>query len=211
MEGFTPESLMEDLENVTLVGEETINGVETLHYTYDETSMEAENMVGIESMVGHIFLAKNGGYLVRSIVDIVGNSKYMADMAVEGVQSGTTHIEMNLQDVNENVEVLVPAACEGQDAAADVEWPMLDDASEVSAIAGILSYTTETSGNDAMDFYNDAMVELGYTLDEESSFVAEGNGLLTFVHTDGTNVSITIAEDVETGLTTVTVLGDASR
>jgi hypothetical protein len=207
-EGFTPDSLMEDLENVTLVGEETIDGIDTLHYTYDETSMLAEEMVGIESMEGHIYLAKDGGYMVRSIVDVVGNSKYMTDMAVEGVQSGVTHIEMNLKDVNGNVEILVPASCEGQDAAADSEWPMMEDASEITSFAGILSYTTASSGNDTIDFYNDAMVGIGYTLDEASSFVSEGNGLLTYTNDAEGSVSITISEDTDSGLTTVTVLSD---
>lgn len=207
-EGFTPESLLEDLENVTLVGEETVNGIDTLHYSYDETSLEAEDLVGIESMTGDIYLAKDGGFMVRSVVDIVGNSKYMADMAAEGVQSGVTHIEMNLQNVNEAVEIVIPAACEGQDAAAGSDWPMLADASEVTSFAGILSYTTASAGNDAIDFYNDEMATLGYTLDEAGSFVAEGNGMLTYTNGDGESVSITISEDSDTGLTTVTVLSD---
>ena len=206
--GFTPESLMEDLENVKLVGEETINDIDTLHYTYDEKSMVAEQMTGIESMEGHIYLAKDGGYMVRSIVDVVGNSKYMADMEAEGVQSGVTHIEMNLEAVNENVEIVMPASCEGQGSAGSVDWPMIDDASEVTSFAGILSYTTEASGNDTIDFYNDAMVGIGYTLDEAGSFVSEGNGLLTFTNATEESVTITISEDTDTGLTTVTVLSD---
>lgn len=206
--GFTPESLMEDLENVKLVGEETINGIDTLHYTYDEKSMVEEAMTGIQSMVGHIYLAKEGGYMVRSIVDVVGNSKYMADMAAEGVQSGVTHIEMNLEDVNENVEIVMPAACEGQGSADSIDWPMMDDASEITSFAGILSYTTEASGDETINFYKEAMVGLEFTFDEASSFVAEGNGLLTFTNANEDSVTITIAEDTDTGLTTVTVLSD---
>ena len=206
--GFTPEALMEDLENVTLVGEETINGIDTLHYTYDEKSMVTEAMTGIQSMEGHIYLAKDGGYMVRSIVDVVGNSKYMADMAAEGVQSGVTHIEMNLEDVNGSVEIVMPAACEGQGSADSVDWPMMDDASEVTSFAGILSYTTEASGDETINFYKDAMAGLEYTFDEASSFVADGNGLLTFTNANEESVTITIAEDTDTGLTTVTILSD---
>ncbi len=206
--GFTPESLMEDLENVTLVGEETINGIDTLHYTYDETSMVAEDMAGIESMEGHIYLAKEGGFMVRSIVDIVGISKYLADMATEGVQSGITHIEMNLEDVNGNVEIVIPESCVEQGSPDSVDWPMMDDASEVTSFAGILSYTTEASGSDTIDFYNEAMVGIGYTLDEASTFVAEGNGLLVYINANEESITITISEDTNTGLTTVTILSD---
>lgn len=205
-EGFTPESLMEDLENVTLVGEETVNGIDTLHYTYDEMSMMEEDMTGIESMEGHIYLAKDGGYMVRSVVDVVGNSKYMANMEVEDVQSGVTHIEMDLKDVNEDVEILVPAACEGQDSAADSEWPMMADATEVMSIAGMANYTTAASASEAIDFYNTAMSDRGYTLDEAGSIMVEGTGLLAYTTPDGGNVTITISED--NGVTTVTILSE---
>lgn len=210
-DGFSPESITEDLENVTLVGEETINGIDVLHYTYDETSMTAEQAVGIKSMVGDIYIAKDGGYMVRSIVDVVGDSKFIDGFASEDFQpdTATTHIEMNLTDVNSAVEILPPAACEGQELPEAVDWPMLDDASEVTSFVGILSYTTEVSGSDAIDFYNDAMAEMGYTLDETSSFISDGNGLLTYINIDDESVTITISEDADSGLTTVTILADA--
>lgn len=204
--GFTPEALMEDLENVTLVGEETIDGIDTLHYTYDEMSMMEEEMTGIESMEGHIYLAKDGGYMVRSIIDVVGNSKYMEGLAAEGVQSGVTHIEMNLKDVNENVEILVPASCEGQGAAADSDWPMMDDASEVMSMAGMAAYTTEAPAAEAIDFYNTAMSDMGYTLNEAGSMIVEGTGLLVYTSADGSDVTITISED--SGITSVTILSE---
>lgn len=204
--GFTPEALLEDLENVTLVGEETIDGIETLHYTYDEMSMMEEEMTGIENMEGHIYLAKDGGYLVRSIIDVVGNSKYMEGMAAEGVQSGVTHIEMNLKDVNENVEIVIPAACEGQGAAADSDWPMMDDASEVMSMAGMAAYTTEAPAAEAIDFYNTAMSDMGYALDEAGSMIMEGVGLLVYTSADGAGVTITISED--DGITSVTILSE---
>ena len=205
-EGFTPEALMEDLENVTFVGEETIDGIETLHYTYDEMSMLEEEMSGIEKMDGHIYLAKDGGYLVRSIIDVVGNSSYMEGLAAEGVESGVTHIEMNLKDVNEDVEILVPAACEGQGAAADSDWPMMDDATEVMSMAGMANYTTAAPAAEAIDFYNTAMSDMGYAFDEAGSMIMEGVGLLVYTSADGAGVTITISED--DGITSVTILSE---
>ena len=208
-EDFSPESMTENLENVTFVGEETIAGIDVLHYIYDETALQGEDAVGVESAEGHIYIAKDGGYMVRSIVDVVGDSAFMGDTGDEEFQSATTHIEMNLRDVNEDVEILPPAACEGQEAPESADWPMLDDASEITSFAGIVSYTTETSGEEAIAFYNSAMSDLGYTLDDSSSFVAEGTGLLTYINDDGENVSVTIAEDPDSGLTSVTILSDS--
>ncbi|MBE2222996.1 MAG: hypothetical protein IAF02_15740 [Anaerolineae bacterium] len=209
--GFSPESITEDLEEITLVGEETIDGITVLHYTYDETSLTAEEAADIKSLDGHIYIAKDGGFMVRSIIDVIGDSKFMDGFANENFQpdTATTHIEMNLTDVNAAVEILPPAACAGQELPEAVDWPMLEDASEVTSFAGILSYTTEVSGSDAIDFYNDAMTELGYTLDESSSFVSEGNGLLTYVNSDDESITVTISEDVDSGLSTVTILSEA--
>ena len=206
-DSFSPESITEDLENVTSVGEETIDGVDVLHYTYDAAALQGEDAVGIESADGHIYVAKDGGYMVRSIVDVTGDSAFVEGLQNEEFMSATTHIEMNLTDVNEAVEILPPTACEGQEATIP-DWPMLDDASEVASFAGIVSYTTEASGEEAIDFYNDAMTELGYTFDESSSFVTEGAGMLTYVNDNDESVSITIAEDPDSGLTSVTILAD---
>ncbi len=201
-EGFTPESLTEDLDKVTLVGEETINGIETLHYTYDELSLTEEEMVGIESMLGHIYLAKDGGYMVRSIIDVVGASEFLEGTATEG----STHIEMNLLDVNQAIDIVPPASCEGQDSAANSEWPVLEDAADVASFAGMVSYTTGTSAEDAIEFYKNTLADLGYTWDEASSFITEGTGLLIYTHPDNPNVNITISQDGDT--TSVTIFPD---
>ena len=209
--GFSPEAITEGLENVTLVGEETINGIDVRHYTYDETSLTAEEAAGIKSLDGHIYIAKDGGYMVRSIVDIVGDSKFGDGFSSKDLQpdTATTHIEMNLTDINSAVEILPPAACDGQELPQAVDWPMLEDATEVTSFAGIVSYTTEVSGDDAIEFYKNEMAAIDYVLDETSSFVAAGNGLLVFVNSDDETITITISEDAGTGLTTVTILADA--
>jgi hypothetical protein len=209
--GFSPESITEGLENVTLVGEETIDGIDVLHYAYDETSLTAEEATGITSLDGHIYIAKDGGFMVRSIVDVVGDSKFTEGFASEDFQpdTATTHIEMNLTDINSTVEILPPAACEGQELPETVSWPMLEDASEVTSFAGIVTYTTEVSGDDAIEFYKNEMAALDYVLDETNTFVAAGNGLLIFVNSDDETITITISEDADTGLTTVTILAEA--
>lgn len=207
-ENFTPEAITENLDDATFVGKETIDGIDVLHYTYDETSMKGEDAVGVESAEGHLYIAKDGGYLVRSIIDVVGSSTFMTGLEGESFESATTHIEMNLTDVNEAVEILPPAACDGQDAAAASDWPMIEDASEVVSFAGVVSYSTALSGEEAIDFYNTAMSDLGYTMDESGSFISDGTGFLSYVNESGEAVTITIAEDAESGLTAVTILSE---
>lgn len=200
--GFTPQSLTENLDKVTLVGEETVNGINTLHYTYNESSLAEEEMAEIDSMTGHLYLAKDGGYMVRSIVDMVGDSKFNEGFA----SHGTTHIEANLIDVNQAVEIVPPASCEGQGAGASSDWPILEGASDVISFAGVVSYTTGATAEEVIEFYKDALTDLGYTWDETSSFAAEGTGFLFFTHSENLNVSVTISQDGE--VTSVIIVPD---
>lgn len=211
-DGFSPEAITEDLENVSFEGEETINGIDVLHYSYDESALTAEEAIGITSMTGDIYVAKEGGYMVRSVMEAIGDSKFMVGFAEGDVQVETavTKVEMNLIDVNEAVEILPPEACEGQEAGGS-DWPMMDDASEVASFGGIVSYTTEATAEDTIEFYNGAMDELGFALDENGSFTAPGSGLLTYVNIDDESVTVTIAQDADSGLTTVTILTDAEE
>ncbi len=208
-ESFAPESIMENLENVTFVGKEEINGIDVLHYTYDETAMKAEDAVNVESAEGHIYIAEEGGYMVRSVIDIVGNSAFVEDMGDEAFESAVTHIEMNLTDVNEAVVIAPPAACEGQELPEAMDWPMLPDAADTVSFAGMASYTSETSAEDAVAFYKEAMPELGYTFDESGSFMAEGSGFLNFVNENEETVTVTISQDPSSGLTSITILSDS--
>ncbi|MFO7680267.1 MAG: hypothetical protein R6X34_09470 [Chloroflexota bacterium] len=207
-ENFSPDDIMENLDNVTFVGKEKINGIDVLHYTYDETAMKAEDAVGIESAEGHIYVAEDGGYMVRSIMDIVGSSAFAADMGTEAFQSATTHIEMNLTDVNEDVVITPPAACEGQELPEAMNWPMLPDAADTISFGGMASYTTETSAEDAIAFYTEGMGEMGYSLDESGTLVTENSGFLNFINENDVTVMVTISQDPSSGLTSITIMAD---
>lgn len=208
-ESFAPESIMENLNNVTFVGKDEINGIDVLHYTYDESAMNTEDAVNVESAEGHIYIAEEGGFMVRSVIDIVGNSTFVEDMGDEAFESAVTHIEMNLTDVNEAVVITPPAACEGQELPEAMDWPMLPDAADTVSFAGMASYTSETSAEDAVAFYKEAMPELGYTFDESGSFMAEGSGFLNFVNENEETVTVTISQDPSSGLTSITILSDS--
>ena len=55
---------LEDIGEAELVGEETINGVETLHYTFDETDIE-DDEYQFNWAQGDVYIAKDGDYAVR--------------------------------------------------------------------------------------------------------------------------------------------------
>ena len=61
------DQILEGVDNAKFEGEETINGVDTLHYTFDASNLTEEEAQDVEWVEGHIYLAKDEGYMVRFV------------------------------------------------------------------------------------------------------------------------------------------------
>jgi hypothetical protein len=203
---IAPDEFLSDLEGAQYEGEETINNIRTLHYSFDKTALLTAQMSAdeIDEAEGHVYIAKDGGFLVRMVVDATGK----IDFFDEGVdQNGDLHIEINLTDVDEPIEIVIPAACEATAAGGGSEFPMLDDATEVSSFAGVMSYKTAVSTEEALAFYDDALAAEGWEKDEGSSFVGGGSALVSYTR-DGETLSLTISPDEESGGTYIILLSE---
>lgn len=199
-EMMSPESILDELElqDAEEVGEETINGIETTHYTFDETFLD-DPEGEIESAEGHIYIAQDGGYVVRMVMDVEGA---LPDFAQEGTDSfGALHFEFDVSNINEPVEIGIPAGCEDNGAGSDL--PMPDDAYEVSSFAGFLSYKTDMAKEDLVAFYEEALAEAGWTANEEESMDLGSLVSMTY-NKDGETLTVTITE--EEGSEALTVL-----
>ncbi|MBP7592167.1 MAG: hypothetical protein KBA85_11215 [Chloroflexi bacterium] len=203
---FSPESMFGTLENLTLVGDDEIDGIPVRHYTFDETAVPEQDRLGIVSMNGHVYIAKDGGYLVSMVSDIQGDSTFLEGF--EGNQDAVMHMEFRTKDINQPFEIVPPAECEGQTANAAPPFPALEDASDLVTFPGVMGYTTAVPLADAIAFYQNAMAEAGYTYSEDSSFISDQAASLTFNGEAGA-VSVTLSET--DGVTSVTILYDASQ
>ena len=203
--------IVDDLETLVKEGNETVNGVETVHYTFDETAfLTADD--GMETATGHIYIAKDGGYMVRMIVDGTGN---VGDFSgSDSAANGTMRIEMNLTNINEPVNIEAPADCEsfgggfgpdtGDASGGDsMDYPVTDDATDVFAMEGLTAYTTAMSVEDVLAFYRSEMSEMGWT--EEGMFGDETTVTTAFMK-DGQTVTLAINNESD-GVTAVTILG----
>ena len=202
-EEFSPESMFGNLENLTLVGEEEIDGLQVIHYTFDETAVPASEAQGLESIQGDVFIAKEGGYLVRMVTNMQGDTTFLEGF--EGVIDPVMNVEFNLKDVNQPFEIVPPAGCEGQGAGAESPYPVLEDATDLVSMSGIVSYMTAVSAAEAIEFYQNAMAEAGYTYVEDSSFISDTTAFLNFSGESGA-VTVTISED--SGQTSITILAE---
>jgi hypothetical protein len=131
-------------------GSETVNGAAANHYTFDE---RAFGQLGLAKSTGELWVASDGGYIVRYKVATKGTAVYFG----AGIE-GTLTWDYELTGVNQPVAIELPKDC----PAGMVDAPMLPDATDVLRVPGLLSYSTLTSLANAAAFYQKQIPLLGW-------------------------------------------------
>ncbi|MCB8978937.1 MAG: hypothetical protein H6657_16095 [Ardenticatenaceae bacterium] len=198
---------LEEVGDATLVGEETINGIETVHYTFDETAMQDET-TQFNSAQGDVYVAKEGNYIVRFRLEGEGpvGSMGMAmleDGADEDQTVGLIVIQMDLVSVNEPVEITIPVECENS-GVTNSEYPILEDAYESGSFGGIVTYKTDTPFADAVTFYQESLSAAGWVYQESDSFIMDGTTALMYFDQNDRSLTVTITQ--ETGSSAFTIV-----
>ncbi len=162
---FSSQDIIDDLEGAEYAGNETINGIETDHYILDKDDLDLDADQEVESAEGHLYLAKDGGYLVKLVMEGVGEF----DMFEDSGAVGEFYVELNLTNINAVAEIVPPEEC--ADAAGGSEYPVLDDATEYNSFAGLVSYKSGYSVKDAVAFYDAELAADDWTKLEDEAFV----------------------------------------
>ena len=175
-------------------GSEAVNGQEARHYTFDQRALALE---GIAEATGELWVAADGGYLVRYALVTQGGADYFG----EGIEGALTW-DYALTDVNQPVALALPADC----PAGMLSAPQLPDAADVVNVPGVLSYVTAATPAEALAFYQQELTALGWQPTSEP-VVNETLAVQDFTRGEQ-QLSITIIAD-ETGTTVQLVLGVA--
>lgn len=166
------------------VGSDTVNGEATNHYTFDERAL---GQLDIANSTGEMWVASDGGYVVKYVLTTTGNADYFG----EGIE-GTLTWDYELTDVNQPVRIKLPADC----PAGMVDAPQLPDASNVVNMPGVLMYDTASSLEDAAAFYQEQIPNLGWELSGEPA-ITDGMVLLDYTQGDQVmSVIIAVADGV---------------
>lgn len=166
-------------------GNETVNTMAADHYTFDE---RAFGQLGIAQSTGEMWVATDGGYIVKYVLTTKGDANYFG----EGIE-GTLTWDYELTDVNQPVTLALPVDC----PAGMVNAPQLPDASNVQNVPGLLTYDTASSSADAAAFYQGQMPGLGWTLVGDP-VINDTTALLDFTQGDQTMTVIITAGDAGT-------------
>ncbi|GAB4495728.1 MAG: hypothetical protein OHK0052_03960 [Anaerolineales bacterium] len=180
-----------NMENLELVARnETVNGIATDHYKFNESAIMTS---GIEKASGEVWLAREGGYVVKMTVETTGIIEMF-----EG--NGTANWSYEVTEINKLSEIVVPESCSGQGAA---EYPVPENASNQTFLGNFVSFESPDSPAVLAAFYKEKMPEQGWTLLEEQDLGMIQ--MLSFNKDDGGKVSITISGS-EGGNTTVIIV-----
>lgn len=203
-------SSVDQLDRVTKIGTETINGVETTHYIFNENDFPDESD-GLETAVGHIYIATDGGYLVRMVLTGSGNITALTGDGTEA--TGSVHLEMDLTHINEPTTIDAPADCEDVSDLADeaavqataeaigpevdgVErpYPTAPDAFDLNSLAGTANYKSEMPPEEVIAFYEYVAPDMGWIVQPEKGFVTADSTTIIY-EKDGESLSVTIGKD----------------
>ena len=171
-------------------GAETVNDVAASHYTFDERAL---GLLGLAQSTGEMWIASDGGYIVKYLVTTQGDADYFG----EGIE-GTLTWDYELTDVNQPVTITLPDDC----PAGMVNAPSLPDATNVLNMPGILAYDTASSLADAAAFYQEQIPNLGWALMGQPT-IRETDALMEF--TQGDQI-LTVLITTDTGATTIKIL-----
>jgi hypothetical protein len=163
-----PVGFLSSLIGAKEVGSETVNGVASKHYTFDERALGEQDVAASK---GEVWVAVDGGYVVKYTLATTGSADYFGEGA-EGVLTW----DYQLTDVNQPVAITLPTGC----PAGMIDAPVLPDAANVVKLPGILRYKTVTSMADVVAFYQTELMALGWQLPAPPS-VADDSALMDFI------------------------------
>jgi hypothetical protein len=124
--------------------------VQAAHHTFDERALTE---AGLSKSAGELWLASEGGRLLRYRLTSSGDANYFG----EGIQ-GAMSWDYELAQVNAPVTIELPADC----PPGLVDAPMLPDAAQVERLPGLLQYETASSVQDVVAFYEKELPALGW-------------------------------------------------
>ena len=168
-----------------------VNGVSTNHYVFDESTLGATLGLGaIATAKGDVWVSPEFNVVVKYAVHYEGKN-----LAIGGGDEGVLDLAFDLTDINKPITIQAPA---GVKPAMPEDIPVMDGATELTAVSGVVSYQTTKSVEEVTAFYEAQMPAQGWAKGEGGI-----PGMLSF--TKGGRTAQIIIQG-EAGKTTVTIL-----
>jgi hypothetical protein len=147
---WEPAGFLNGIQGGVKVGSETVGGLETDRYTFDE---RAFGPLPPSKSDGQVWIAAKGSYIVRYLVTTEAKADYFG----EGIE-GTITWDYQLTRANEPVVIERANDCPG----GMIDAPRLADAANVKDGPALMRYTTASSLAETAKFYQQKLPALGW-------------------------------------------------
>jgi hypothetical protein len=179
---FSPKSLG-SLSGARYVGNDTVNGIPSKHFQYDEKSVA---LGGLGKVTGELWVAIDGGYVVKDNMHWEGSAGLFGSSATG---TGDGQWVWELSDVDRPITIKPPENCGG--AAGGM--PMMPDATEKGSFGDMVTYKTASPLAKVVEFYKQEMPAAGWKLEGEPT-VTDNFATLTFSQ-DGKKAQVSITSE----------------
>ena len=187
------------------IDDDTINDTPVYVYEITNANIDVSDPTAQqidEITFGRIYIAKDGGYVVRVVLDGRGKNTLLTE---NNDISGDVHYELNYFGHNQPVDIVPPADCEstiGGETGEGSDIPIPEGAADLVSFPGLISFSSTQSVEELADYYKTELAAAGWTLDND--FTVPGVSTLQFSK-DGSQATIIITEDQSTGNTLVAI------
>jgi hypothetical protein len=147
---WEPASFLAAVVGAEEAGSETANGVPAQHYRFDQRALGLQDVV---QSTGELWVAADGGYLVRYYLSTTAGPSYFGD----GIE-GTAVWSYELTEINQPQAINLPAGC----PAGLLDVPALPDAADLVSEPGWLGYVTASPPGAVLEFYQAQLPPLGW-------------------------------------------------
>ncbi|HUV89985.1 MAG TPA: hypothetical protein VMY80_10050, partial [Anaerolineae bacterium] len=169
--------------------DQDVNGIRCRHYKFNETALVWR---GFSKAEGEVWVAVEGEYVVKYTLQAEGKDPASG-------KEGHLDWVYEIRDVNEPIPIEPPAGC----GAAESEYPMMPDATDVSTMENVVMYTSASSLDDVLAFYKGQMPANGWS-ETGDSFTSEGTAMQSYTK-EGVTVSLALTE--QDGKVSVLIMG----
>lgn len=158
-----PASFLRGVVGAETSGSDLTNGIATNRYTFDQRALGEQ---GITESTGELWVASEGGYLVKYLLTTKADENYLG----EGID-GTVTWDYQINEINSITSIDLPADCP---PALPQNIPMMQDATNVEDFFSVIDYQTASTPKDVIAFYEEEMSLLGWNKPDATSGLPGG-------------------------------------
>jgi hypothetical protein len=200
---FAPDKQLELPGTVTCASQpETVNGISATHCSFTEKDVLGEEAT-YDSLQGDVWVAVDGNYIVKYTLKAEGYRPVKEDE--KGLfDFGSVSFEYELKDVDGDFTITLPEEATqagGTDvgggaggAVGTSDFPVLENAEEVTSMAGFLNYYTSSDIPDVIDFYRQELPANGWQENADQAYIGDENAMLSFTQ-EGKTMMLTIVKE----------------